>query len=194
MKKLILSFGLLALVAGASFSLQSCNKIKDEIAKQIDPFNFTEQDITYDVPVLTMSGTFVANDTDNININQMIKDEAGVDFNIDNVSSIKIKKITLSILNADNENNWTNAEAVAAGFQTKTGNANGKQIQIWARNINDVEAERFADQVIEPNDVNLKDYFNGSGEEVYYHISATARRATNKQLNVNAKIEYEVKF
>lgn len=194
MKKALLSLSFLATIAAASFSIQSCNKIKDEIIKNIDPFNFTEQDITYGVPPITTTTTFSTRDSGTININQQIKDNAGVDIDINKVSSIKIKKITLTILNADEENNWTNLETITAGFQTKTGTQNGKQEQLWTKNIADVAAEKYVPQVIEPADVNLKEYFNGDRETVYYIVSAKARRATTKELNVNAVIEYEVKF
>jgi len=194
MKKVLITLGLIALVGGSSVSFFSCNKIKDEIAKQLDPFNFEEQNITYDLPVLTATGTFTTEETSNININQMIKDEAGVDFDIDDVSSIKIKKITLTLLDATNESNWTNVESATVVMQTKTGKANGKPTLIASETIEDVESARFTPVVIEPNDINLKEYFNGDGEEVTYYLSGVARRPTDKTLKINAVIEYEIKF
>ncbi len=194
MKRSLLSFALCALVSGTLFTVQSCNKIKDEIVKQIDPISFTRQDISYTVPGITTTAEFSTNDTGNININQLIKDETGIDVNINKVSSIRIKKITLELKNADEENNWTNAEYIITGFQSKTGIQKGKQQLSWKKDIEDVESQKYAVQVIEPEHTNLKDYFNGDGEEVYYLISVKARRETKKELVMNATVEYEVKF
>lgn len=195
MKKAAVAFALFGLISGASLSFQSCNKIKDEIAKQIDPFNFSSQSVTYTVPILTNTSEQSASETVNININELVKENAGIDISIDNVTGIKVKSITMNIENADTENNWTNFDFVKATVQTATGSSHGKAPISWTKNIPDDAAQAFMPQVLQPADgINLKDYFVGDGENVTYTINVKARRATTKALTVNAVVEYEISF
>jgi hypothetical protein len=195
MKKALLSLSLLAAVAVGSFSFQSCNKIKDEIAKQIDPFNFTHQNINFTVPEITSTMTYTSSgiDTADIDLDQIIKENAGSSFGVNNIQSLVIDKITLTITNPDEHNNLTNFDSVQVYVNSDQGIQNGK---------NDIYAYAWVtDGAYDPNnqtltitgDPNLQmmDYLKGN--KVYYWFRARARRTTDKELMINMKIDYKVK-
>ena len=191
MKKALLSFGLLALVAGASVSIQSCNKIKDEIAKHIDAFTFTQAALTYDIPVLADQASWESGfETYTINVNEIIKEEAGVDFDIDNISTIKIKEINIHLQNADAENNWTNFEQVEAWANTDKGMAAGKN-DLYGKVTTFTPYDDV--KITVDQNINFKDYLNGDATVVTYKIKTKAIDGTNHPLTAKVTVSYEFK-
>ncbi|HTN45896.1 MAG TPA: hypothetical protein VL098_06070 [Flavipsychrobacter sp.] len=191
MKKLLFS---LALVAGGAVLLPSCKKIIDEIKKNINPFEHTV-DLTYTIPTLMQGQTYNADEqTYILNVNDVINDNTeGLDVDIDDISSIKINKIVLTLENADAENNWTNLQTATAGVNSDKGRTAGKADIESTITVPDAEAERYTDKTFTFADHNLKDYLNGGDTKIYYSISAKARRAVTKELTIKAKIEYSFK-
>jgi hypothetical protein len=193
MKKALLSLTLLAAVVAGSFSFQSCNKIKDEIAKHLDPFNASPSTVTFTIPVVA-GDNFSQYDSSVVNIDQIIHDNAGMDFSINNISEIDLSKITISLTDADEQNNWTNFSDATVLLSTDKSNAAGKTALVAMASIPDQESAKYADQVLTAtNPINLKDYFNGGNTTVYYLISANARRNTTHELTATMTIEYTLK-
>jgi hypothetical protein len=193
MKKALLSLSLLAAVAVGTVSFQSCNKIKDEIAKHFDPFNATPSTVTFTIPVV-VGDNFSQYDSSVVNIDQIIHDNAGMDFSIDNISEINLSKVTISLSNADDENNWTNFSDATVLLSTDKSNAAGKSSLVAMTSIPDQESAKYSDQVLTAtNPINLKEYFNGGNTTVYYLISANARRNTTHELTATMAIEYTLK-
>ncbi len=190
MKKALYSLALLAMTAGTVVYTSSCNKIKDEIASHLKAFSFTAATVEYTVPVVTNTQTYTETQSVSININQIIKDESGVNFDIDDISKITIKKVTLKVIDGDAANNWTNFEYAKLKFNSSKGKANNKPDLESTVTIADVESERFSDKVFTFGDVNVMDYVNGDETTLEYTIEAKARRATTKGTKIEATVEY----
>jgi hypothetical protein len=194
MKKVLYSLGLVAIVAGAAVSFQSCNKIKDEIKKNIDPIDYSQPSVTFNVPVVTTTAPFQGFDTATINMDQIIKDEAGVDFSINDISTITINKVVLHLAGADATNNWTNFSDAGAYLNTDKGIAAGKNNILATVTVPDVVSNQYNDVVITgDNNLNLKDYFNGGNTKVYVLYAANARRQTTHPLTMTATLTYTIK-
>jgi hypothetical protein len=200
MKKVLYSLGLLAIVAGATVSFQSCNKIKDEIKGQINPFNFTQQDITLTVPALSGTDTSSQFATSvPLNISQVIADNntSGISVGYDDISSIKIKKITLTLVEGmSSTSNYTNYEGIFFAANTDIGKAKNLSYQgVWA-GIDDLTANQYAPVVLEfpAPQTNLKEYFTKDGNtNCEYYLQAAMRRST-VPMKVRAVVEYEMAF
>jgi len=197
MKKALLSLGLIVLVAGASISFQSCSKIKDELSKQIDPFNWSQQNLVVDVPVIDNTNEFSTGDLqESFSLDQIIKDNTPSNLNLsgNNVSSLKIDSIRLTILNPDAQNYFANFEYIKAVINTDKGRQAGKNnitVNVWANNIawdpNRVQTIKISG---DPN-LELVDYFKGA-TKVFYKLTMKARNNTTKVLNVRADIDYRL--
>lgn len=193
MKKLLFS---LLVVSGSATVFTSCNKIVDEIKKNINAFNYTAPEVTYDLPAIAEGQEYKSEDqTYDLNINQIIDENVGDDLNVtlDDISKISINKITLHMENGDDDNNWTNFESATVKANTDKGKSEGKADLTATTSIEDIESERYTDKVITFADHNLKDYVNGEGTKVTYSISAKARRAVTKQVKIIATIQYSFK-
>jgi hypothetical protein len=201
MKKLIYSIALLGIATAAVVNLQSCDKIKEEVAGQIDPFSFTQQNVTITVPPLAGNDTASTSETNvPINIGQLISDNvpSGVSVGFDDVSSIKIKKITMNLVQGmAPSNNWTNFEGLFFAANTDKGLAANPQMDwqgVWTGIVDDTAFAYAPVEIVWPNPVNLKSYFNSTGTtNATYYLQGAMRRATDT-LKVNANIEYEIAF
>lgn len=191
MKKSLLTLAILIFSFWLSGPLQSCNKIKDAIAKNLGSFSWTQASMTFDVPVVSSTSQFAQYDTVVVNIDQVIHDNAGTSFSINDISKITINQIILHLNNADANNNWTNFSTASSIIATSKSNANGKSALIDSYSISDIPANQYNDIVLNGNsNVNIKDYFDGSATSVYYLVSAQARRATTIPLNVTVTVTY----
>ena len=194
MKKVLYSVGLLALVAGTTVMVQSCNKIKDEIAKQIDPFNFNHQNINLTVPEITSTMTYSSSgiDTADIDLDKIIKDNAGQNFGINNVQSLIIEKITVSILNHDANNNLSNFDTAKVYINSDQGIADKKNdifVGAWVNSTTYDPANQSLTITGDPN-LQMMDYLKG--KKVYYWFRVRAKKVTTKPLDINIKIDYKL--
>lgn len=192
MKKLLLS---LLIVSGSAALFTSCNKIVDEIKKNINAFNYTAPDVTYSLPTIPEGEEYKSEDqTYDLNINQIIAENVSeLNVTLDDISQISINKITLRMEDADEENNWTNFESATVKANTDKGKTEGKADLTATTFIEDVDSEKYTEKVIAFADHNLKDYVNGEGTKVTYSISAKARRAITKEVKIIATIQYSFK-
>lgn len=185
---------LLAVLATGVLFNASCDKVKDKIKANINPFNYDQPEFSGSIPIVATAQVYRSGDqTYVININQIITDNAGgVNINIDNISKITLQKVVLKLENGDDNNNWTNFEYAASVFNTDKGRNAGKPELYSLVGIDDLLTERFTDKEITFSDVNLKEYFNGTNTTVYYKIETKARRATTKELMVKAILTYKI--
>ncbi len=184
----------LLILGGSAATFTSCNKVVDKIKANINPFNETIE-VNYTISQIAQGATYNSQDqTYDFNINEIIEENvSGVNVGIDDISEIKINKITLTLQNGDDANNWTNLESATATINTDKGKNAGKVDLTSTVNIDDNDAEKFSDKVLTFSDHNLKEYVDGSGTKVIYKLSAKARKAVSKELNIVAKIEYSFK-
>lgn len=192
MKKLLFP---VMFACGAMVMFASCNKIVDELKKNIKAFNYEAPQVTYTLPLLPAGNTYNSEDqTYDLNINEIIDEYVSeVNVSLDDISKISINKITLSMEGGDEENNWTNFESATVKANTDKGVAEGKSDLTATTNIEDIESERYTDKIINFDDHNLKDYVNGEGTKVTYSLSAKARREVTKELKIHATIQYSFK-
>ena len=192
MKKILLSL----MVLGGSMALfSSCNKIVDEIKKNINPFNYNAPEVTYTLPSLISGGDeYKSEQTYDLNINQIIDDNISeLNVSIDDISKITISKITLHLENTNENHNWTNFEHVTLKANTDKGMAEGKADLTATKTIEDKDSERYTDKELTFADHNLKDYVNGEGSKAIYSIVAKARRDIDRELKLVATIQYSFK-
>lgn len=186
-----------ALAIGALACFPSCNKVKDEILKNIDPFTYAQEHVTFEIPaqpiVLPLEFT-TPEQTETIYINQIIKDNSGLNVNIDDFSYIKLKDATLKLMNGDAANNWTNIEYIEAQANTDKGLNTGKAWLVTRLDIPNDPAVKYSDKTLSFPDENLKDYVNGDeATVVHYKWKVKPRLGTTINLNVDATIRYEFK-
>lgn len=193
MKKTTLLF---AFVAGSALLFGGCDKIKEKISEQVDPFNFTQQTIEMELPPVTSTAaqTSTGIDTVDIDLDKIIKDNTPKSMNlgINNVQSLTLEKITVTLLDHDKNNYLANFDKVEAYVNSNTGIQMGKNDIYMSAWCNDI-AYNAADQSIVINGdpkMELIDYLKGN--KVYYWFKARARRTTNKTLRVKMVIDYKL--
>ncbi|MBS1781956.1 MAG: hypothetical protein JSS78_02710 [Bacteroidetes bacterium] len=202
MKKAILSLGLMA-IAGSMISLQSCNKVKDAVLKNINPFDFSMQSFVVNVDP-TPSGMDSLNTgavSTKLNLQDSINKyiPSGLSLSLNDVKEVRLKTVTVSpetgFTGGSTGNNFTNISDVAALFNSNVGASAGLQnIGQWL-NIPQSSEREMQPLVFDysSNPVNLKNYFNTSGEtEIRYFLRGKLRRAVTAPLQVRVTVQYTI--
>lgn len=176
---------------------QSCNKVKDAIISQIDPFNYSLNDVSFDIPAQPIALPLeydTPEQTESVNINQVIHDNSGIGFNINDFSSIMLKDATLHLTNGTASSNWTNIEFAEVQANTDKGLNAGKPWLIANLNIPSSASEQFSDKTLTfDNNVNLKDYVDGNGTVIHYKFRIKPRLGTTDVMHVVATVRLEFK-
>lgn len=192
MKKLILA------LAAITITTQSCNKVKEEILKQIDPFTYSQKNISFEIPAQPGAEPVeyvVPQQSETVNIGQVIKENSGLGIDIDDFSAIYLKDVILQLKNGTDANNWTNLEYAEVEANTDKGIAAGKGWLKARADIANTEAERFSDKKLAFPSDNLKDYVSGSEEtKIYYRYKIKPRtNGTTEAMKIDATVELEFK-
>jgi hypothetical protein len=196
MKKIIICLVVFAIPITIN-TLSSCNNVKEEIINVLPPFTYTQTGIAFDippVPIVVPEPIPTPEQIISININQLIKDNAGINYNINNISSIKIKNVSLHLTNPDANNNWTNFESAELFFNTEKGISENKPWISGSLFIPDVDSVRFTDKVVTISDVNLKTYLYGDADVIHYKALIKNRKTTSTTLHTEVSIKFEFKF
>ena len=180
MKKLFLSFSVASILV---FSMSSCEKVKDKVFPSFETSGGT---VLIEVPVVTNTTTEQEIDatTMSLNIDSTIKANTDGKFSISNANSIKVRDITLTVLNGDEQNNISNFETAKLSISS---NSNTTPAVIASANLADVNQPA----VINGNDTEIKTYLQGS--QITYKVSGKARRATTKELQLAVAVVLSVK-
>lgn len=175
MKKSILSFSVASLLV---LGMSSCEKAKDKL---FPSFETNAGTLLVNVPVVASTANEVAlgNTTVSFNLDSTIKAYTNGSFSISNANSVKIKDITLTVLNGDQENNISNFESAKV---TIASNANSSPAVIASANLMDINQPA----VINGNGTELKGYLQGG--QITYNVSGKARRATTKELQASISV------
>lgn len=191
MKKALVFLALI--LATSSTILPSCNKIKDEIVSNLDPFIYYSN-VSFEIPTLLAPFEYTTPEqTEMININSIIRENAGINLNISNFNSIALKDITLHLNNGTPVTNWTNFEYIEVQANTDKGIDAARP---WLHSnvaIANTEAERFTDKTLVFENENLKDYVDGEATIVHYRFKAKTRSAVITPMQIDAAIRYEFK-
>jgi len=182
MKNKITIFALSFLVF--TIGLQSCDTLKDKLFQAFTT-NAIEEDFTVKIINSTALKTEAGVIKATLNIDSIIDAETGGTFGLDDISSINIQEVKVTILNPDADNNFANFEEGWMEFNT---NANTTPVQL-ATGLN---PDAFSDTWMMPvdNSINLKPYL--AGTELSYVLFAKARRVTTKVLNCKIAVKYKI--
>lgn len=200
MKKLFLILGLLT-ITGGSLSVQSCNKVKDAILKNIDPFNFSMQSfvVTFEPTTADSINTDIVSTVINLqdSINKFVP--SGVNLSISDLKEVRLNKVTVSpesgFTPGATGNNFTNIEGAFAMFNSNRGIANGLGPIGMLLYLTTSPTDEMTPLVFDYSDknVNLLNYFHSSGEtEIMYQLIGKLRRPVTAPLKVRVQVEYTI--
>jgi len=165
-------------------SLISCEDIKDKLFKAFVTNSF-EENFTVNIITTTNAKTDIGLISQNINLDSIIKTETNNAFSLDNITTISVEEVKVTILNPDANNNFANFEEGWLEFNT---NVNTTPILI-ATGLN---PDVYSDFWLMPVDKsqNLKEYLRGN--HLAYVMSAKARRVTTKPLDCKVAVKFKV--
>lgn len=182
MKKVLLSVSLLVFLVAC----MSCNKIKDAIFPSIDinlpSFQFTVPAI----PIVLNSEASLGSFNVNFNLDSIIKANTAGAFGAGAVSTVKVKKMVVSLTNGDAPNNLANFESARFTFSSNTKTT---PVEIATFSFPDAFSTTYAAEPV--NSPELKEYLSGS--QLTYTLFGKARRTTSKPLNFNVVVTLSAK-
>lgn len=182
MKKVLLSVSLFVFVVAGI----SCKKIKEAIFPLIDVNLPSFQFAVPAIPIVLSSEASLGSFSVNFNLDSLIRANTAGAFGAGAVSTVKVKKIVVSLTNADAANNLANFESARFTFSSNTKTT---PVEIATFSFPDTFSTTYT---AEPaNSPELKDYLLGS--ELTYTLYGKARRTTSKALNFNVAVTLSAK-
>ena len=181
MKKISLAF--LGFSAFCAVSLASCDKIKDTL---FPAFNAELDEVAVTIPVTLAGAEGRVSQTISFNLDSIIKTYTANAFGIGNLSSVKVKDITVTLVNTDVLNNFSNFETVRI---TLASNAVATPVVVAGADIPNTAATSInLTPSVTPE---LKEYL--AGNQLIYTVTAKARRTTTKPLDAAVHITLAIK-
>lgn len=182
MKKVLISVSLLIFVIAG----MSCNKIKDAIFPSIDVNLPAFQIRVPAIPIVLNSEASLGSFTINFNLDSIIRANTAGAFGAGAVSTIKVKKMVISVSNGDAANNLANFESARFTFSSNTKTTPAELVSIT---LTDTFATSYtAEPTSSPE---LKEYLTGT--QLTYSLFGKARRTTSKPLNFSVAITLSAK-
>jgi hypothetical protein len=182
MKKHLFMYSIAVLLV----SISACNKVRDALMPAIDvdlpAFQFPIPAIPFVLPNEASLGSF----TTTFNMDSIIRANTGGAFGAGAVSTIKVKQITIGLLNGDALNNLSNFESARFTFYSNT-----KSTPVEIFNV--VFPDTFSTSLtVNPeNSPELKEYLKGT--QLTYTLYGRARRVTTKALTFNIQVTLSAK-
>ena len=165
--------------------LSSCKKIVTAIFPGIDA---RVPDITLTVPPILFvppNEMSLGNYSAYFNLDSIVRAKTNGAFNANDISSVKVKTITITLLNNDNFNNLSNFEYARLGL---TSNTMGDEINVVTINFPDTESSTIT--VSPDNSPEIRPYL--SGNQLNYSIYGKLRRATTKPLTMVVSVTVRI--
>ena len=182
MKKVLISVSLLIFVIAG----MSCNKIKDAIFPSIDVNLPAFQIRVPAIPIVLNSEASLGSFTINFNLDSIIRANTAGAFGAGAVSTIKVKKMVISVSNGDAANNLANFESARFTFSSNTKTTPAELVSIT---LTDTFTTSYtAEPTSSPE---LKEYLTGT--QLTYSLFGKARRTTSKPLNFSVAITLSAK-
>lgn len=182
MKKVLISVSLLIFVIAG----MSCNKIKDAIFPSIDVNLPAFQIRVPAIPIVLSSEASLGSFTINFNLDSIIRANTAGAFGAGAVSTIKVKKMVISVSNGDAANNLANFESARFTFSSNTKTTPAELVSIT---LTDTFTTSYtAEPTSSPE---LKEYLTGT--QLTYSLFGKARRTTSKPLNFSVAITLSAK-
>ena len=120
--------------------------------------------------------------TQHINLDSMVRAKTGGIFGTNVVSTVKVKKVTITLLNADQFNNISNFKTARVTLQS---NSNNTPVQLFSVLFNDVYASSYTFTAANDSP-ELLSYLNGN--TISYTLYVSIRRITNKPLEMQVVV------
>lgn len=179
MKKSILTLSSLFILA---ISITSCNKLKDDL---FPGFDANIAAVTISIPP-TAAGTNVnASSTVNFNLDSIIKANTANKFSINNLGSVTVKEVNVTLMNTDESNDVSNFNDASIQFAS-----NGSILAtIAAVAIPDTPATSLTLHAMGTTE--LKDILKGS--QLTYSFAAGTRKQVTKTLTARVFVTIHVK-
>ncbi|MEO8415348.1 MAG: hypothetical protein ABI472_16935 [Ginsengibacter sp.] len=174
MKKLVMNF----LIAGAILvHLSSCKKL---IAAVYGGSDVTVPEFKMTIPkIYSVSPKEIPMGSYSFyfNLDSAVKANTGGIFGANAVNSIKIKKITIKIINPDADDNLANIDSVRVTLQSATNNI---PVELFNIGFPDTYANTY--DYTTANSPELVNYLKGN--TIIYNVYGKMRRVTNKTLSM----------
>lgn len=182
MKKVLISVSLLIFVIAGL----CCNKIKDAIFPSIDVLLPAFQIRVPAIPIVLSSEASLGSFTINFNLDSIIRANTAGAFGAGAVSTIKVKKMVISVSNGDAANNLANFESARFTFSSNTKTT---PAELVSTTLTDTFATTYtAEPTSSPE---LKEYLTGT--QLTYSLFGKARRTTSKPLDFSVAITLSAK-
>ena len=186
MKKILL-YVLGVVAVSATFTFQSCNKLKDAIPAQ--DVSFTEGgDITISPASDTTQQLALGQISLSYNLDSMIKAQTDQKLGFSNIQSVKIASIKLTLNDATTTNNFANFSQVSAAFNS---DINGDIYTVTNIPSNPDSYSSELTPAVTDASQDIKKYFN-SQMTFNYLMSGKLRRATTTTLHCHVEITYTI--
>lgn len=173
MKKILLNFLAVSILL---FQLSSCKKIAKAL---FGGFDQNVPDIQVTLPAVPLVSPFeipLGSYSYKFNLDSIVRSKTGGVFGANDVSSIKIKQLSININNADPLNNLQNFQSVRVTIKSNT---NSTPTELFSVMFPDMYADTFTTP---GNNTELLSYLKGS--DIVYDIYGKNRRITTKPLNL----------
>ncbi len=131
-------------------------------------------------PIIPLYTTFPLPKVEqSFNLDSIVKVNTGNNFGSGDITSVKIKSLTMKIVaGADSANNLSNFETASFNFSSSSNTTPVQVANISFENVYSIEKVIPGDGTPE-----LRGYLDGN--KLYYDISASIRRYTNKSLKIS---------
>ncbi len=186
MKKIVWTPLLAMLVVAGALS---CKKVVKAVFPGLD---VKLSEVRIEVPVNPFAPPLFSGELPTVRISQafnldsLIKANTLNQFGVGDVTSVKIKEMTINLENTNQNNNLKNFEYLKIGFSSNT---NKKIAEIVTYNFPDVNATSA--NIIGTNSSELVSYLNG--RELYYDVTIKPRYPTSQMMIAVIKAVVSVK-
>ncbi len=181
MKAKLCVFSLMAAFVAVSFA--ACNKIKSEL---FPSFDTDISEVTVTVPATAAGVEATASNTVSFNLDSAIKAYTRSTFSINNLSSVKVKDISIFVLNPDSENDASNFESISLKISSSTNSTPALVASAAIPNSYSTSVNIDA-----ANGPELKEYLRGNN--LTYAITGKTRRAVTKPLTLTVLVTLSIK-
>lgn len=175
-KQIILGLALVGIMVSSG-----CKKLNDLVKANV---NLTMSTLSFDIPVTAQGSLITTTASTSMDVDALIKQNAGSNFGIKNIKSLKVTSCDLTLSNSDATNNFGNLSNCKLELSSST-SPNFTAVANLATNP-DANVSTLSIPV--DGNVELKDYFSAPSFSV--RISGATRRATTKVLTCTAVIKY----
>lgn len=181
MRRVLIAVAALLFVAG-SFS---CKKVVKSVFPGVDAdvpsVTITVPAIPFVFPTEASLGQYAAS----FNLDSIVRVNTGNVFGASDITSVKVKSITLTITNPDPLNNLQNFEYARLQL---TSNTNSTPANITTINFPDVYASTITD--VPTSSPELISYLGGN--QIYYNVFGKLRKVTTKTLTMTVSVKVRI--